>query len=96
MTLTGELVVFHLTTEGKQALKDFVSQKGQVSAYVVDQDELGFWIWMPARRAKSPITKVRGADETRPVILLRWDSFSTAVIGYRPKPVRAPERIGFR
>ena len=80
MRLAGEFVVFHLSTEGLEALKGLVPESGSVPAFVFDEHELGVWIWMSAEKARPQTNEDSAAQELVPVILLKREYFSTATL----------------
>jgi len=85
MILAGNVARFRLSPEGKVALKGLFPRES-LQAFVHAVDELGAWIVVGHGREGS----------TGPLMLLKWDYFSTAVLEVDVEP--APERIpvGFR
>ena len=89
MNLLDRTLRFHLSTEGRKALRGLVPATGSFQARVVSQEELGLLV---NRRS----TKVKRLSESVPVMLLRWDNIATMTFDYQPggAPTRPP--IGFR
>lgn len=82
--LQGRVVQFHLSAEGRQELSGAVA-KDQILGLVEVVDDLGPWI----------LVGKPGVGETRPLMLLKWDYFSTAVLEIGPKQEEPKLRIGF-
>ena len=89
MRLAGKPVVFRLSPEGQHALKDVFPVGGSFTAHVVEEDELGLWI-STVEEANSE------SSQPTPVILLKWQYFSTAVVDSEPQRPRSRVRAGFR
>jgi hypothetical protein len=89
MELAGRTVRFHVSPEGRKALRGLVPATGSFQAHVVEQGELGLLVNMQVGKAKA-------LDQNVPVMLLRWDYIATMSFEYRPErgPIRAA--IGFR
>ena len=85
MILAGNVARFRLSREGKKALKGLFP-RDSLQAFVQAVDNLGAWIVIGEGKEGS----------TGPLMLLKWDYFSTAVLELEIEP--APERIpvGFR
>jgi hypothetical protein len=61
MDLTGRLVHFWLSPSGREALEDVIAGGPDFEALVVEEDDVGLWIWMPDPEhgfARSDATKV--------------------------------------
>jgi hypothetical protein len=78
MILTGEYVRFNLSPEGRVALKDLFPEGGSFSAFVVQRDELGFWVWLRGRGSSAAFPPPAG--DWVPVHLLKPEYISTAVL----------------
>jgi len=87
MDLTGRFVHFWLFPDGKKALKEAIpGGESAFEALVVEDNDLGLWIWMP--------DAVQGSRE---VTLLKREYFASASLEYEP-PAAPRERspAGFR
>lgn len=82
--LQGRVVRFRLSPEGKQALAG-AFEKDSVLALVEIVDSLGAWIAVGKSESGKP----------HPLMLLKWDYFSTAVLEIEPVQETAKSRIGF-
>ena len=82
--LQGRTVRFHLSPEGKQALAGAL-QKESLLALVEVVDDLGAWIVVGKPVLGKP----------HPLMLLKWDYFSTAVLEIEPAQEAPKLRIGF-
>ena len=47
MGLSGRFVHFWFSPSGREALKEAISGGPDFEALVVEENELGLWIWMP-------------------------------------------------
>jgi len=88
MMLAGKPVVFHLSPEGREALKDVFPANGSFTAHVVEEDEWGVWVLMPEQAGDD-------SEQPTPVTLLKWHYFSTAVIDWQPEKPKIPMPVGF-
>ncbi len=88
MDLSSKPVLFHLSSEGRKALKGLVPPKGSFPALVLGLDEVGAWILVGGKNNV-------GANEKVPVMLLKWDYIATAAFEFRPEIVPARARPGF-
>jgi hypothetical protein len=80
--LAGKRVRFRLLPSGREAVETIVPAAEFLDGFVVDENHMGVWIWVP---------------KSKPVraVLLKWEHFSTATVEYEPQaPERAP--AGFR
>lgn len=89
--LSGQVVRFYLSGEGRRALKGLVPARGSFQAPVLTTSDLGPLIWRSTDKPRKQIGKAV------PVMLIRWDhiatmSFDLEIAGGRS----ARERIGFR
>ncbi len=85
MDLTGRLVRFWLSPDGRAALGKSVPTDDAFEALVVEEDHLGLWIWLP-----------ESDSEAREVILLKWDYFAAARLEYQPEVPAEKPQAGFR
>ncbi|MHB1745030.1 MAG: hypothetical protein ACYCPO_14830 [Acidobacteriaceae bacterium] len=86
--LQNSIVVFRLSSAGKQELQD-VFENSSFSAFVVDADETGAWL----------VFDVAARSETAPSFLLKWDYVATASIEVSLKsdePESPRKQIGFQ
>jgi hypothetical protein len=82
--LQGRTVRFQLTAFGKEALAGAI--KGDsVSGIIEVVDDLGAWIVVGSSVAGRPY----------PLLLLKWETFSTAVVEVEPAEEAPKSRIGF-
>jgi len=88
MILSGRLVRFRLSPEGKVALRGLV-EKQTLSAFVEMVDDLGAWIHIGLKKRAT-------TGGTSVLMLLKWDYFSTAVLDYEPERPVKKQQIGFR
>jgi len=86
--ISGQWVRFHLSHEGRQALKGLVPAKGSFQALVVETENLGPLVWNPAKRSKR-------ADRRVPVMLLKWDYIASLAFDYQLERGLARAPIGF-
>jgi hypothetical protein len=86
MDLTGRFVHFWLSPSGRDAVGDVISKDPDFEALVVEENDIGLWIWMPTE-----------GHESREVTLLKWEYFAAASLDYEP-PEAPRERppAGFR
>lgn len=87
MDLSGRFVHFWLSPDGREALKGVIAGgEPDFEALVVEQNDLGLWIWMPDAEQGS-----------RDVTLLKREYFAAASLEYEP-PEAPRERpsVGFR
>lgn len=82
--LQGRVVRFRLSPEGKQALAG-AFEKESVLGLVEVVDDLGAWIVVGKPVSGKP----------HPLMLLKWDYFSTAVLEIEPIQGAPVSRIGF-
>ena len=85
MDLTGRLVHFWLSPSGREALGDVIAGGPDFEALVVEESDLGLWIWMPDLEHGS-----------REVTLLKWDYFAAPRLEYEPEVRQEKPRAGFR
>ena len=83
MNLTGRKVRFWLSAEGKQAWARIVKKTQSLYVVVVNEGELGAWVWIPGR----------GKQE---VWLLKWEHFTTASFEYQPEVPQQRPAAGFK
>lgn len=76
MDLTDNLVTFHLSSEGRQALRGLVPTAPSFEAFVVDMDNVGPWVLLGPRTAASE-------QPAAPVMLLKWDYISAVALQLR-------------
>ena len=90
MDLTGRTVRFHLSAEGRKALRGLVPVQGSFQAFVLTTGELGPLVYRSAGRRK------KGVEQEVPAMLIRWDYIATMTFDFELEnaPARAP--IGFR
>ena len=88
MEIKGQRVVFHLSPEGRDALKGIVPRKGSFTALVVDSDTFG-----PVVRMRK--TGGKTVNEELPLMFLRWDYIAAMACEYRFAPAPEGRRIGF-
>lgn len=69
--LAGKTVRFRLLQSGREAVDTIVPATEFLDGFVVDEDRMGVWIWVPESK---PVTAV----------LLKWEHFSTATVEYEP------------
>jgi len=74
MRLKDEFVVFHLSPEGREALRAVFPDANSVRGYVVDVDEFGVWIWASTERVSNLV----------PVVLLKRRYFSAVEFDMDP------------
>jgi hypothetical protein len=84
MNLTGSTVSFHLSPQGREALKGIVPEREFLEGFVVDENHMGVWLLLPEFQ---PATKA---------LLLKWEHFSTATLEYEPQGPVAQSPVGFR
>jgi hypothetical protein len=90
MQLTGRTVRFWLSEDGRAQLAGVGLAQNVVDAYVVDENHLGVWIWLPQEAELAN-------EETVPeVILMRWSHFWTASVEYIPQAPPPRPTAGFR
>jgi len=82
--LQGRVVRFRLSPEGKQSLVG-AFEKESVLGLVKVVDDLGAWIVVGRPVSGKP----------HPLMLLKWDYFSTAVLEIEPIQEAPVSRIGF-
>lgn len=82
--LQGRVVRFRLSPEGKVALSG-AFEKESVLGLVEIVDDLGAWIVVGRPVSGKP----------HPLMLLKWDYFSTAVLEIEPVQEAPEPRIGF-
>ena len=85
MDLTGRLVHFWLSPSGREALEDVIAGGPDFEALVVEEDDVGLWIWMPDPEHGS-----------REVTLLKWEYFGAARLEYEPEVPQERSRAGFQ
>jgi hypothetical protein len=83
MTLTGNIVRFRLSPEGRAALPQFPTEAFE--AEVLHEDELGVWI-----------SAAGGSGQPIRAVLLKWHYFPTAEVDFPPGPPETRARAGFR
>lgn len=88
MELAGRTVRFHLSPEGKRALKGLVPASGSFQALVVATEDLGLLIRKSVERATRDAASV-------PVMLLRWDYIATMTFDYQVQESAERVPIGF-
>ncbi len=82
--LQGRTVRFHLTAYGKEALAGAVKEDS-VLGIVEVVDDLGAWVVVGSPDPGRPY----------PLLLLKWESFSTAVVEVETAEEAPKSRIGF-
>jgi len=90
MDLSSRTVRFHLSAEGRKALRGLVPVQGSFQAFVLATGELGPLVYRSAGRARKQPEKVI------PAMLIRWDYIATMTfdVEFKSPPARPP--IGFR
>jgi len=88
MNLGQQPVQFHLSPEGRRALRGLVPNSGSFQAVVVGQEDLGLLIWRPLGR-------LRRLPQRVPVMLLRWDYIATMTFHLGGVEEATREPIGF-
>jgi hypothetical protein len=89
MNIEGQIVRFHLSPQGKTALKGLVSASGSFQALVIESAEFGPLL---VRRLSQQREQTGGAF---PVMLLRWDYIATMAWDYHPETPPPRARPGF-
>ena len=89
MDLSGVVVRFYLSGQGRRALKGLVPARGSFQAPVLATSELGPFVWRSAAGDK------RDTKELGPVMLLRWDYIATISFDYRQPEEPGREAMGF-
>jgi hypothetical protein len=85
MVLTGRLVHFWLSPSGRDALGEVIPGGADFEALVVEEDEIGLWIWIPDAE-----------HDSREVTLLKWEYFAAARLDYEPEVPQDRPPAGFR
>lgn len=88
--LSGRVVRFYLSVEGRRALKGLVPARGSFQAAVLTTSDLGALIW------KSEAGLRRESKKAGPVMLLRLDYIATMSFDYRQPEEAIRDSIGFR
>lgn len=90
--LSGRTVRFHLSAEGRKALRGLVPAGGSFQAFVATTSEMGPLIWASWGKAKKQI------GEVVPVVLIRWDYIASLSFDYEyPVEMKVQQsKIGFR
>jgi hypothetical protein len=87
MRLAGKTVQFWLSDAGKKELPDQVFVGSPIEVLVVDEDQMGVWVWV----------QHEGATELVPeVMLLKWEHFATAATTYELPSTPERTLAGFR
>jgi hypothetical protein len=89
MDISGQVVRFFLSAEGRRALKGVVPTRGSFEAFVIAIDEFGPVVWSDFRGRKKVPRRLRAT-------LFRWDYIASMVFDYRFEPGAPPAAIGFR
>ena len=76
MDIADRLVVLHLSSQGRRALKGLVPRRASFEAFVVDTDSTGAWVLLGPGSSKP-------ASPTVPVMLLKWDYISAIALEVR-------------
>jgi hypothetical protein len=84
MDLAGRFVHFWLSPSGKEALSGVIPEGTDFEAFVVEEDDIGLWIWMPQEQG------------SREVTLLRWEYFAAASLEYQPEAPQEKPPTGFQ
>ena len=88
MDLTGRFVRFHLSGDGRKALRGLVAAKGSFQALVVATADLGPLV-------SQTTSEVRQGGQTVPVMLVRWDYIAAMTFDLALDRAPAREAIGF-
>lgn len=88
--LTSKVVRFHLSAEGRRALKGLVPARGPFEALVLSVGDLGPLVWTSVGVLE------KQAEQVVPAMLLRWDYIATMIFDHQTEPTAPPPRIGFR
>ncbi len=88
MPLSGSPAVFHLSSEGAQALKAWIGKRSSFPALMISSDTVGAWILLV------PASGGRG-DVAEPVMLLKWNYVTTVTFEMSPEQVSVRAPIGF-
>jgi hypothetical protein len=85
MVLTGRLVHFWLSPSGREALVEVIPEGSDFEALVVEEDDIGLWVWIPD-----------AGQESREVTLLKWEYFAAARLDYEPEVAQDRPPAGFQ
>ena len=88
MELSGNTVQFHLNAKGRSEFSQLVSKRSSFQALVLSSDALGAWILFPGLREIPVGGKV-------PVMLVKWEYVSMAVLEFEPEAPPSREGMGF-
>jgi hypothetical protein len=66
MNLRNKLVWFHLSGDGREALRGLIPDKPSFEALVIREDEVGAWVMLGVGPPSSEAPSV-------PVTLIKWD-----------------------
>ena len=88
MDVFGTPVLFHLSAEGKRALKGLIPKKGSFVAFVVQMDPVGAWVDFGMKHEAA-------GGEGVPVMLLKWDYVAVAEFEFQPETQATCARPGF-
>jgi hypothetical protein len=88
--LNGQIVEFHLSPNGRRALRGLIPAQGPYQAFVVATDDLGPLVHRPVAGSGGEA----GADI--PVMLLRWDYIATMTFALQIEEGLMRTPIGFR
>jgi hypothetical protein len=83
MSLEGKTVRFRLAESGRAALSGIALEAEFVDGLVVDENQIGLWIYLPE-------------FEGSMTALLRWEHFTTALVDYAPDVPAERFPAGFR
>jgi hypothetical protein len=89
MDMSGQIVRFYLSAEGRRALKGVMPSRNSFEAWVLDTDELGPVVWTDFERHKRIPGRLR-------VMLLKWDYIASMAFDYQFEPGAVRAAIGFR
>lgn len=89
MDISGQIVQFYLSAEGRRALKGIIPAKTPFEALVLSTGELGPVVWADFQGRKKGPRKLRA-------MLFRWDYVASMVFDYKWETGAAPAAIGFR
>ena len=88
MELSRNTVRFHLTAKGQSEFGRLVSKRGSFQALFLSSDALGAWVLFPG------LSEIPSGGKV-PVMLVKWEYVSTAVLELKPEAPPAKEGMGF-
>ena len=88
MDLLSNTVRFHLTAKGRSEFGRLVAKSGSFQALVLGSDAAGAWVLFPGLR-EIP------SSGTVPVMLVKWEYVSTAVLELQPEAAPSKKEMGF-